>query len=111
MSLRLVIAIAIALACVALGAATAHLYYAPRLELAKATVKDRDDKIATQNTAIDRLKEEGEKRKQAAAEAVLQATQRAKPQRVAAQQLLSRPQPAGMSACQAACDLLEHETP
>lgn len=107
-------------AALAIGAATggwlAHLFYAPRLELAATKLRQANERIETlgkdierQNKAVSEL-QAAAKERAAQAEKALQAAQAARDQAEAdAQQLLSLRPPAGVEVCKAASDLIRKE--
>jgi hypothetical protein len=78
-----------------LGGGAAHLYYSPRLDLERARVEQRDEKIKGQNSAVDALKAQGEQRKADAARAIDAASKIAQGREQRAAELLATPAPAG----------------
>jgi outer membrane murein-binding lipoprotein Lpp len=94
---------------VLIGAGGSHLFYAPRLELARNQVAQMGQDIKDQNTAIEKMKSDAKERAQQAQAAIDAAQAEARRHQTRAQQLLLRQKPAGQDDCQAAADLISQE--
>lgn len=100
-------------ACLAVGFAgggfVAHLFYAPRLELANVKVESLGEDIRRQNAAVDRVQKAGEERAKQAETALAAAQKERDAAELAAADILSRQPKPGENRCAAASALIRQE--
>lgn len=92
-----------------LGGYFAHLFYAPRLDLAEERVDRLADALDTQNKAVEGLQKAAKERERRAKAAVDAAETARMAAEAAAEEILNRPPPAGVDLCTAASALITQE--
>ncbi len=93
----------------AIGAWCAHLFYAPRLDLAESRVDALAASLNDQNKAVERLEEAAKKRAAAAKKAVEEARAEAQKEFEEALGILTQQPPPGVDRCTAASALVRQE--
>lgn len=106
---KLLAAAVLLAAGVMLGVFGSHLFYAPRLALARNQIAQLGQDIKDQNAAVEQMKADAKERAQQAQAAIDAAQAEARRHQTRAQQLLARQKPAGQDDCQAAADLITQE--
>lgn len=100
-------------ACLAIGAAgggyAAHVFYAPRLELAEYQAEVMGESIRRQNQAVDELEKAGDARAKKAAAAIAAASAAAQQAEQDAIDILAAQPPPGENRCTAASALIRKE--
>ena len=80
-----------------------------RIDAANLRAERAGDLVREQNRAIEALRADAERRAIAAAEAIKKAGAARRVAEIQAQELLARPQPAGVAPCEAASALIREE--
>lgn len=93
----------------AAGGYLAHLFYAPRLEVAELKIETLGEDIRRQNQAVDQLRKDSDDRAAKAAAAVKDARNTAAQAEADAQNLLLAQPGAGEGRCDAASALIRNE--
>jgi len=93
----------------AAGGYAAHLFYAPRLEVAELKIETLGEDIRRQNLAVDQLRKDGEARAAKAAAAIKDAENLAAQAEADAQNLLMMQPKPGENRCDAASALIRKE--
>jgi hypothetical protein len=93
----------------AIGAWCAHLFYAPRLDLAQSRVDALSGALETQNRAVVRLEQSAKERAAAAKKAVEEARRQAEKEFEEALGILTQQPPPGVDRCTAASALVRQE--